>query len=370
VPALIAPALKGMRKMIRTRFYSAALMIFAVSSVVAQEPRETVAEVDGEKISAQDLRDAAGVSLAKLEDEMYRLKQQKLQSLIEERLLAHEARQRKISVESLVQTEITAKAPAVTHEEVLSAYELYKSRLQKPESEVEPQLLSLLHERKVAARRQEFLRPLRTAADVSVNLMPPASFRASVGLDGPTLGAGNAPVTIVEFEDFQCPFCKRAQDTMEHVLAHYKDRVRMVHRDLPLQTLHPASWKAHEAGRCAEAQGKFWEYRALLYKNAPAASPQQLNNYASQAGLNASDFTECLNSGKFSAVVQKDEDEANRLGIQGTPVFFINGRLLSGAQPESEFVRIIEDELNRPGNDRGSKTAEVDKALSNKDASR
>ena len=348
--------------MIRAWFYTAALMLFAVSSIVAQEPREIVAEVDGEKISAQDLRDAAGVSLAKLEDETYRLKQQKLQSLIEERLLAHEARRRKISVESLVQTEITAKTARVTHEEVLSAYEMYKSRLQKPESEVEPQLLAMLHERKAAARRQEFLSSLRAAADVSVDLMPPASFRASVGLDGPARGASNAPITIVEFEDFQCPFCKRAQDTVEQVLARYKDRVRMIHRDLPLRTLHPASWKAHEAGRCAEDQGRFWEYRALLYKNAPAASPQQLNNYASQAGLNVSDFTKCLDSGKFNAIVQKDEDEANRLGIQGTPFFFINGRLLSGAQPESEFVRIIEDELHKPRSDGGSKAIEVEGA--------
>jgi len=356
--------------MIRTCFYSAAIMFVAVSSVLAQEPREIVAEVDGEKISAQDLRDAAGVSLAKLEDETYRLKQQKLQSLIEERLLAHEARRRKISVESLVQTEITAKTAKVTHEEVLSAYEMYKSRLQKPESEVEPQLLAMLHERKVAARRQEFLSSLRAAADVSVNLMPPASFRASVGLDGPTRGAGNAPVTIVEFEDFQCPFCKRVEDTMEQVLARYKDRVRMVHRDLPLRTLHPAAWKAHEAGRCAEDQGKFWEYRALLYKNAPAATPEKLNNYASQAGLNVADFTKCLDSGKFNAIVQKDEDEANRLGIQGTPFFFINGRLLSGAQPESEFVRIIEDELNKPRSDGGSKTPEVNKTLRDNASSR
>ena len=348
--------------MIRTCFYSAAIMLVAVSSVLAQEPREIVAEVDGEKISAQDLRDAAGISLAKLEDETYRLKQQKLQSLIEERLLAHEARRRKISVESLVQTEITVKTAAVTHEEVLSAYEMYKSRLQKPESEVEPQLLAMLHERKVAARRQEFLSSLRAAADVSVNLMPPASFRANVGLDGPARGASNAPVTIVEFEDFQCPFCKRAQDTVEQVLARYKDRVRMIHRDLPLRTLHPAAWKAHEAGRCAEDQGKFWEYRALLYKNAPAATPEKLNNYASQAGLNVSDFTKCLDSGKFNAIVQKDEDEANRLGIQGTPFFFINGRLLSGAQPESEFVRIIEDELHKPRSDGGSKATEVEGA--------
>jgi len=144
----------------------------------------------------------------------------------------------------------------------------------------------------------------------------------------------------------------------------------MVHRDLPLRTLHPASWKAHEAGRCAEEQGKFWEYRALLYKNAPAASPQQLNNYASQAGLNVSDFTKCLDSGRFNAVVQKDEDEANRLGIQGTPVFFINGRLLSGAQPESEFVRIIEDELNKRRRDRGSNTTDVDKTPGNTASSR
>jgi protein-disulfide isomerase len=348
--------------MIRTCFYSAAIMLVAVSSVLAQEPREIVAEVDGEKISAQDLRDAAGVSLAKLEDETYRLKQQKLQSLIEERLLAHEARRRKISVESLVQTEITVKTAAVTHEEILSAYEIYKSRLQKPESEVEPQLLAMLHERKVAARRQEFLSSLRAAADVSVDLMPPASFRANVGLDGPARGASNAPVTIVEFEDFQCPFCKRAQDTVEQVLARYKDRVRMVHRDLPLRTLHPASWKAHEAGRCAEDQGRFWEYRALLYKNAPAATPEKLSNYASQAGLNVADFTKCLDSGKFNAIVQKDEDEASRLGIQGTPFFFINGRLLSGAQPESEFVRIIEDELHKSRSDGGSKATEAEGA--------
>ena len=108
----------------------------------------------------------------------------------------------------------------------------------------------------------------------------------------------------------------------------------------------------------------------MLYKNAPAASPEQLNNYASQAGLNVADFTKCLDSGKFNAVIQKDEDEASRLGIQGTPFFFINGRLLSGAQPESEFVRIIEDELKMPHSDKVSKTTEVDKTLRHTASSR
>ena len=355
--------------MIRTCFYSVAIMFLVVFSATAQEPSEIVAKVDGENISAQDLRDAAGVSLARLEDATYRLKQQTLQSLIEERLLAHEARRRNVSLESLIETEITSRVGAVTPKEVDALYEIYEKRWQKPESEVEGQLRSLLLEQKIKVRRHEFAQTLQANAKVSVYLNSPTPVRAVVGVDGPSRGPANAAVTIVEFEDFQCPFCRRAQDIMEQVLARYKDRVRMVHRDLPLRTLHPASWKVHEAGRCAEEQGKFWEYRTLLYKNPAAISPEQLNNYASQAGLNVSDFTKCLDSGKFNAVIQKDEDEANRLGVQSTPFFFINGRLLSGAQPMSEFVRIIEDELNKPRTDRSTKTSEVDKTLRNSGSS-
>src|SRR5262245_48060883 len=324
------------------------LLISAIAA--AQQANEVVAEVDGEKISSQELT-VSSTLLARLEEQAFRLKQQKLQELIEDKLLAHEARRRNVSLESLIATEITSKVGAVTPREIDALYEMYEKRWQKPESEVEGQLRSLLLEQKVKARRHEFAQTLQATVKVRVYLDSPSPVRAVVGVDGPSRGPASAAVTIVEFEDFQCPFWKRAQDTIEQFLARYKDRVRMVHRDLPLRTLHPASWKAHEAGRCAEEQGKFWEYRTLLYKNAPNASPEQLNNYASQIGLNVSGFTKCLDSGKFNAVVQKDEDEANRLGIQGTPVFFINGRLLSGAQPESEFVRIIEDELNKPRSD-------------------
>jgi protein-disulfide isomerase len=323
-------------------------LLLLVATAMAQNSPAPVATVNGEAISEQDLREASGASLARLEDQEYRLKEQKLDGMIEKRLLAHEAQRRNITVEALLDKEVTAKTPDVTPQEIQSAYELYKDKLKKPGSEVDGQLRTLLHDRKMAARRLEYVKSLRASADVSVHMTPPPAFHANVGTQGPSLGAANAPITIVEFEDFQCPFCKKSQDTVEQVIARYKDRVRFVHRDLPLQSLHPASWKAHEAGRCAEEQGKFWEYRSLLYKNAPAASPEQLNNYASQVGLNMSDFGKCMDSDKFKAAVQKDEDEANRLGIQGTPAFFINGRLLSGAQPESEFVRIIEDELNKP----------------------
>jgi protein-disulfide isomerase len=321
--------------------------ILLIPTIAAQKTAETVAEVDGDRISIKELTQASSLPLARLEELAYRLKQQKLQELIEDRLFAHEARRRNVSLESLIDTEITSKAAEVKPQEIDAAYELYQNRLHKPQSEVEEQLRSLLHERNVRARRYEFAKSLEANAKVSVYLDPPVPFRVAVGSNGPSRGPSDALVTIVEFEDFQCPMCKTAQGPLEKVLLHYKDKVRVVHRDFPLQSLHPAAWKAHEAARCAEEQGKFWEYRDLLYKNAPAASLQQLTSYASQLGLDPSEFQKCVDTGKFKNAVQRDEDEAYRLGVQGTPAFFINGQLLAGAQLESEFVRVIDEELNK-----------------------
>jgi len=249
-------------------------------------------------------------------------------------------------LEELIRTEVTAKAKEVTPEEIHRVYELNKATLQKPEPEVADQLRTVLREQNEATRRHEFANTLRSNAKVAVYLEPPDPFRAAVGSDGPSRGLPTAPVTIVEFEDFQCPFCRKAQDTLQQVLVKYKDTVRLVHRDFPLQPLHPTTWKAHEAARCAGEQGKFWEYRDLLYKNAPSP-PEQLSTFASQLGMDSAAFKACVDSGKFKAAVQKDEDEGDRLGVQGTPAFFINGRPLAGAQPESQFSRMIDEELNK-----------------------
>jgi len=274
------------------------------------------------------------------------LKQQKLEQMIGDRLLAGEAGRRKMSVAALLEAEVNSNAAAVTAEEVHNVYELNKNQLQKPEADAADQIRTFLHDQKVATRRAEFVKSLQSQAKVAILLVPPPPFRSNVGLDGPSRGAADAPITIVEFEDFQCPYCKKGQATLEQIVVRYKNRVRVVHRDFPLQPLHPASQKAHEAARCAEEQGKFWEYRELLYKNVPAAGPEQLNDYAAKVGVDVPAFKQCLDSGKFKTLVQKDETEGERLGVTGTPAFFINGRLLSGAQPENEFARVIEEELN------------------------
>ena len=333
----------------RSSFLLSIALPWLASAMFAQnaaEP-EIVAEVDGQRILLQDLRQVSGERLAKLEEQAYQLKRQELEEMITARLLAGEARRRNISVASLIDAEITSKAAAVTPEEIHRVYELNKNQLQKPEAEVQEQIRTLLRDQKIAQRRQEYARSLQANAKVSIHLDPPPPFRTEVGTQGPSRGAADAPVTIVEFEDFQCPFCKKAQSTVEQILSRYQGKVRVVHRDFPLQPLHPASLKAHEAARCAEEQGKFWEYRDLLYKNTPAASPDQLKDYASLIGLNLPSFNQCLDSGKFQMVVEKDETEGGRLGVQGTPAFFINGRPLPGAQPESEFARVVDEELNK-----------------------
>jgi protein-disulfide isomerase len=322
------------------------ILVSAVPPAFAQ----TVATVNGEAITSADLEQAAGQTLATLEEQAYRLKQQKLDQLIGDRILAQEAARRHVTVDALVASDITAKVTPNTPEEIHALYELNRNQLPGPEQQYGEQLDAFLRGQKTALRRQEFIQTLQPAANVKVLLTAPAPFRARVEGAGPSRGPAEARVTIVEFEDFQCPFCKQVQETLEKVLARFNDSVRFVHRDFPLDTLHPAAWKAHEAARCADRQGKFWEYRTLLYAKAPAAAPDQLRAYATETGLNVDAFTTCLGAADLKSGVQADVAEGTRLGITGTPAFFINGRLLSGSQPEAEFTRIIEEELKPPPN--------------------
>jgi protein-disulfide isomerase len=163
----------------------------------------------------------------------------------------------------------------------------------------------------------------------------------------PFKGPATAPVTIVEFTDFHCPFCKQVLPTLTQIESQYGDKVRLVFRDYPIDNLHPAARRAHEAARCAHDQGKFWTYHDALFANAPKASPEQLQTYAQEVGLEVSAFEQCFNSGTYQAAVQRDMEEGTRVGVTGTPAFFINGRLVSGAQPLESFVRVTEEELAR-----------------------
>ena len=169
----------------------------------------------------------------------------------------------------------------------------------------------------------------------------------------PFKGGAHAAVTIREFQDFHCPFCRRVQPTLTQLATRYGDRLKLVYRDFPIDSLHPQARKArkarkaHEAARCANHQEKFWPYHDALYVKAPTAGLDDLKAIAAEAGLDVETFERCLAAGTYRSAVQKDLDEGTRLGVLGTPTFFINGRVISGAQPLESFARIIDEELAR-----------------------
>jgi protein-disulfide isomerase len=308
---------------------------------------EVLAEVDGVAITKEEIEKSLAAQLSKLEEQIYTLKQRRLDAVIAERLLAKEAAKRGVSPTALLDAEVTSKVGLVTEQEIEAFYQANKAALKEDNPTQREQVRSRLQSQKVAVQRDAFLQRLRSEAKVAVYLTPPPVHRAEVNADGALfVGAADAPVTIVEFSDFHCPFCKRAEDTVAQVLTKYGDRVKLVWRDYPIDKLHPQARKAHEAARCAAEQGKFWPYQKALFAG-PARQPDQLPAVAQETGLDVASFKECVASGKHQATVQKDVEEGRRLEVNGTPTFFINGRVLSGAQPLEAFVRVIDDELAR-----------------------
>ena len=154
--------------------------------------------------------------------------------------------------------------------------------------------------------------------------------------DDPSWGPVDAPVTIIEFSDYQCPYCKRFHDeTLPQIQAIYEGQVRFVYRDFPLTSIHPHAQKAAEASECADDQGRFWDYHDLLWTNQQDLDVASLKAYAGELGLDTATFDDCLESGKNAQEVQKDYSDGVSYGVQGTPSFFINDVKVQGAQPFS-----------------------------------
>jgi protein-disulfide isomerase len=183
-------------------------------------------------------------------------------------------------------------------------------------------------------------------------LEPP---RVSVAAEGPSLGPADAPVTIIEFSDFQCPYCGRASNTVKQIHERYPKQVRIVYRHLPLDSIHPHARPAAEAAACANAQSRFWEFHDKIFANQRALSAPDLQRYAKEVGLDVAAFDQCVTERKFQALVDLDLKAANTAAAAagkrslGTPAFFVNGILVSGAKPAEEFYRLIDAELARAG---------------------
>jgi protein-disulfide isomerase len=330
-----------MKAKFRALFIFALLSLFACNKVNSQK----LAEIDGKTVHAAEIEKSAGKELFELRSKLYDLQKRKLDEYIGAVLLTREAERRQVSVSTLLDQEVTAKV-ASNDEEIREFYEAHKARLQVPFEQVREQIREFLREKKVQERKASFVSSLRAKANVKTYLTPPPSFQVNLSLSGaPSTGSETSVVTLVKFEDFQCPYCKTVQPVFVDLLKRYSGKLRIVHKDLPLETIHPQARQAAEAARCAGDQGKFWDYHDKLYERSPKASANDLNGFAKEIGLNTESFESCFASGKFKAAVQKDLSEGAELGLTGTPAFFINGRELIGAQPIEAFTAIIDEEL-------------------------
>jgi protein-disulfide isomerase len=330
-------------------FLALVLLLLGISSVHAETLASApLAEVNGETVTSEDLDHALGVKLTKLQEQIYALKRVELDAQIGQRLLAQEANKRGVSVAALLDSEVTAKVGLVTETEIEAFIQENRSQLKGDGAEIRDKIRASLQQRKLAEQRNQYVQLLRVQGTVVDRLQPPPVVRVQVSTDGaPIRGTADAPVTVVEFSDFHCPFCKRVQPTLTQVLEKYPGKVRLLFRHLPLDALHPQARSAAEASWCAQDQGKFWEYHDLLFANAPQAARDDLKHYAEEIDLDVSKFESCLSQNAHRDSVQRDIDEVNKLGVSGTPAFFINGRPLSGAQPLERFIQVIDEELTR-----------------------
>jgi protein-disulfide isomerase len=330
------------------RFFVVCLLLLLPVAARGQA-RDVLAVVDGVSITTAQVDEQLAASLAKLHEQIYSQRRAQLDSLIDEQLLKREAERRRLTPDALVDAEITARAQPVTTADAAAFYETNKAKLQGGTfAALQDQIKTYLTSQRLTARRQEFLAALRQKATVNVLLEAPAPYRATVPVAGAHVrGRADAPVTIVEFSDFHCPFCRRANPVIQQVMAKYGDRVRLVYKDMPLDNLHPNARAAAEAARCAGAQGKFWEFHDKLFAGEPDVATATLNRFAQEIGINVATFEACVKARTPRAQVEASVQDGARLGVTGTPTFFINGRILTGAQPLDAFVRIVDEELQQ-----------------------
>lgn len=319
-------------------------MTAAWAAEPATRGAEVLAEVDGKPITEEALRAKIRGQLVRLEAQIYDLKQRGLEAMIAELLIENAAAAKGLSTDKLLEQEVDSKVAEPTQLEIEAYYQGQKDKLRQPLEEIKGQMVQALKDAKTTEATRAYLQSLRAKAKVTTYLQPPRMEVSWVG--APVRGVREAPVTIVEFSDYQCPFCKRSQSVTKQVLQQYSGKVKLAFRDFPIRGLHPQAQKAAEGARCAGDQGNFWEYHDLLFEKAPELEVSSLKQYATALGLDMTRFNECLQKDKYVASVEKDVQEGIQLGVSSTPTFFVNGRLVLGAQPFSTFEKIIEEELH------------------------
>jgi len=339
-----------MKKFDTTLSTAAVLLALAATptSLAAQES-EVVATVAGQAITVADIEASLERQLEELEKQRAKLIESAVGPAVDRKLLEVEAAAMDITSNALLSTQVTAKISPVTDADVTAWYEANRARLQAgtTQEQVAGQIRELLLKERGESLYREYLGSLRAKHETKILLEPP---RTEIDLaDATWKGPEDAPVTLVEFSDFQCPACRGFNPILEQLLTSYPDHVRVAFLQFPLRSIHPQAQGAAEAALCARDAGKFWELHDEMFADQRNLGIDGLKAAARRIGIDGEAFDACLDSNKHAPVVQADFNRATGAGVSGTPAVFVNGREVSpGRVPSFEALAImVEDELRR-----------------------
>jgi protein-disulfide isomerase len=317
----------------------AALALSSAAIAFAQNDTSLVAEVGGVKITMAELEQEEAAKLLSAHYQYYQTETKALDDLIDKRLLEQKAKSENLTLDQLIDRDIKSKVKDPTEDQMKVFYEGLD--VDQPYEAVRDKILEKIRDVRTKKARAEYVKQLRATTPVYIALAPP-----SMKLDGQGAQT-NAPIKLVEFADYECPFCQKVAPDVKKLKADLGDKIDLIYKDFPLP-MHAKAEKAAEASRCAGNQGKFWEFHDELF-HGKELDVDQMKGLARALKMDSAVFDKCLDSGEEAANVEKDRKEGVRLGITGTPSFFINGHFLSGALDYATLRQVVEQQLGNPG---------------------
>jgi protein-disulfide isomerase len=324
-------------------------------SPLAVSPGEQVAVVDGQPVTYGDVQKEQGGKLVQAEvkalTELYDARRSAVDEYVTKKVVDAEAKAKGETLEQWYEKDILGMVPAPSEDEMKKFYEQNKGQMGgQSYDQIKERIAAFMKQQKGREQLTKIVEDLKTKHGVQMTLPQPNLPRIEVAATGPSRGPDKAPVTIVEFSDFQCPYCGREFPVVERLMKEYDGKVRLVFRHFPLD-FHPYAQKAAEAGACAAAQGtdKFWKLHDKMFGNQQKLAVDDIKGYAKEAGVDSAQFDKCLDSGEKRALVDADEKAGQQAGVNGTPAFFVNGIFINGAVPYEQIKETVDRELKQKG---------------------
>jgi protein-disulfide isomerase len=284
------------------------------------------ATVNGIRVTSGDVEEAIKPTVFSVQEQIYDLRKKALDVKINDLLLDEAAKKKNVTSDALFDAEILPRVKPVTEREIRKFYDENREKINAAYDQVHGQILQMLQNREQGNAAAAYAEELRKNAALEIFLRPPDPPVISISIDDrPWIGGAKAPVTIVEFTDFECPSCANTQPVLENLVKEYGDKVKLVAHSFPLEQ-HKHAFKAAEAAEAVREQGKYWEYTLILFKFQKELEVEKLKSYAGMLGLDRKKFDEALDSGKFVDAVKQELSIGDRIGVESTPSIFINGK--------------------------------------------